>query len=680
MALLSPATERTTMKPISTWGATLARLQLSAASMLICGLALGLNGTSAAQPAVEETLERPAAEVAPQEAPQASALTREIALDQERRQQLQSDLKRQQDEYDAANQELTRLQGNVAALQQGLTGLLPGSDAAAKASADLAEKERQLALAQRRFDLALAERNATQSLLEALDEKSQQDDKALQRAQGLDKSLAPSPSGGPAAQSPPFPSATLSPEALLTPSPSAPSASSNKQPISQRVAGAQSEAAKRERAAEKARQSVDDLQQRQQLLADTIDLERKRLATARERHDHLSESLRTQEEALYGELSAGREYASLGELTQRLEQTREQLRAVSQTIQEGSQRVETLRLQLEGLQREEVELAREAQVKSAEARQAQWRELLVTAREYVILVFPKVILIGLGVLALHWLIHRICLRLITVWASRGRGSQEERERHARTLMGVFENAATIALYVAGTLAILDTLQVPIGTLLGGVAVVGLAVAFGAQNLIRDYFYGFMILLENQYKIGDVITVNGNTGTVERITLRITMLRDFEGKVYFIPHGEIKSVINLTHEWSRVVLDVGVAYKEKTEKVFSVLLELAEEIYHEPAFQGSILQEPELLGVEQLADSAVVVRLCLMTRPDKKWPVRREMLRRIKNRFDELGIEIPFPQRTLHWQAESSAGVGEAPAALAVGVQANGAPEAAQDAG
>ncbi len=130
-------------------------------------------------------------------------------------------------------------------------------------------------------------------------------------------------------------------------------------------------------------------------------------------------------------------------------------------------------------------------------------------------------------------------------------------------------------------------------------------------------------------------------------MRITVLRDFEGKVYFIPNGQITSVINITHGWSRVVLDIGVAYKERIEKVMSVLLELAEAICREPGFQDAILQEPELLGVEQLGDSAVVIRLCIITRPDKKMPIRREMLRRIKNRFDELGIEIPFPQTTVH---------------------------------
>jgi len=182
-----------------------------------------------------------------------------------------------------------------------------------------------------------------------------------------------------------------------------------------------------------------------------------------------------------------------------------------------------------------------------------------------------------------------------------------------------------------------------------VAVVGLAVAFGAQNLIRDYFSGFMILLEDQYKISDVITINNMTGKVERITLRITVLRDFEGKVYFIPNGQITSVINLTHEWSRVVLDISVAYKEKVEKVMGVLLEMSQKLASEPAFSGVVLREPELFGVERLSESGVLLRLCLVVRPSQKDTVRREMLRRIKARFDELGIEIPLPQRMVHYR-------------------------------
>jgi small conductance mechanosensitive channel len=192
--------------------------------------------------------------------------------------------------------------------------------------------------------------------------------------------------------------------------------------------------------------------------------------------------------------------------------------------------------------------------------------------------------------------------------------------------------------------------------MGGAAVIGLAVAFGAQNLIRDYFTGFMMLMEDQYSVNDVVRIGSISGLVELITLRMTVLRDLEGVRHFIPHGAVTSVSNLTHGWSRALLDVPVAYKENVDRVIDVLMELGREMRHHPVLGKHILEEPEMLGVDSFADSAVVIRFLLKTRPLQQWPIKREMLRRIKNRFDELGIEIPFPHRTIyHHYPEGMAG-------------------------
>jgi small conductance mechanosensitive channel len=232
-------------------------------------------------------------------------------------------------------------------------------------------------------------------------------------------------------------------------------------------------------------------------------------------------------------------------------------------------------------------------------------------------------------------------------AGRGtRGTLHERQNRALTLVGVFRNLASIAVVVVGLLMALDAVDIPIAPLMGGAAVVGLAVAFGAQNLVRDYFAGFMVLLEDQYGVNDVVKIGNISGAVEQITLRVTTLRDLEGIVHFIPHGSITTVSNMTHGWSRALLDIGVAYKEDTDRVMQVMLEVARELRQDPEFGPLVLDDPEMLGVDNFGDSAVLIKMCVKTQPLKRWAVKRELLRRIKHRFDELEIEIPFPHRTL----------------------------------
>jgi small-conductance mechanosensitive channel len=260
-----------------------------------------------------------------------------------------------------------------------------------------------------------------------------------------------------------------------------------------------------------------------------------------------------------------------------------------------------------------------------------------------------------AMLAFMWMAHFFSHRIVSLVARGGfRGSKEEREARAHTLVGVFQNAATVVIVAGGILMILQEAGIPIAPLLGGAAVFGLAVAFGAQNLIRDYFYGFVILLENQYKINDVVKIGSLSGSVERITLRMTVLRDLEGCVHFLPNGGISSVTNMTHGWSRSVFEVSVAYKEDIDRVMGLLVELGKELREDPAFGSMILDDLTMLGVDALADSGVTVKFFIKTRPLQQWAVKREMLRRIKNRFDALGVEIPLPQHVIYHRAEDGA--------------------------
>ncbi len=196
---------------------------------------------------------------------------------------------------------------------------------------------------------------------------------------------------------------------------------------------------------------------------------------------------------------------------------------------------------------------------------------------------------------------------------------------------------------------LTELSVDVSVVVGSAAVLGLAVAFGAQNLIRDYFYGFVILLENQYRVGDVIAIGQVSGTVERVTLRITVLRGEDGTLNFIPNGQILTVGNKTHGWSRALFEIPIGYREDVDHVMDVLREIGQELRQTSGYELLIVDDPEMLGVDSLGDSAVIIKFLMKTQPTKQWKVKREMLRRIKKRFDELHIEIPLPQRTIHYR-------------------------------
>ena len=201
--------------------------------------------------------------------------------------------------------------------------------------------------------------------------------------------------------------------------------------------------------------------------------------------------------------------------------------------------------------------------------------------------------------------------------------------------------------VATTLLILDALTVDIGPILGGAAIFGLAISFGSQSLVKDVVTGFFILLENQYAVGDVVEISGSTASVEKITLRRTVLRDVKGGLHSIPNGSISSVINFTQGWARVVHHVGVAYDADLSKVEEVIDKVGDEMYADPEWQDKLDEPPRYVGVVSLDDSAVLLRTMFKTQTFENWGAEREFNLRIKKAFDAAGIGIPFPQMDLH---------------------------------
>lgn len=187
--------------------------------------------------------------------------------------------------------------------------------------------------------------------------------------------------------------------------------------------------------------------------------------------------------------------------------------------------------------------------------------------------------------------------------------------------------------------------------------IGLAVAFGAQNLIRDYFTGFMVLMEDQYGINDVVRIGSISGMVEKITLRMTVLRDLEGVVHFIPHGTITTVSNLTHGWSRALLDIKIPLNEDPDRMMEMLREMVIDMRKDAHFGQLIIEDPDILGVESVNNDGITIRFLIKTVPLQQWTVKRELLRRIKHRFDLLKIAFPIPQHLIHFQPGTASSVG-----------------------
>lgn len=223
----------------------------------------------------------------------------------------------------------------------------------------------------------------------------------------------------------------------------------------------------------------------------------------------------------------------------------------------------------------------------------------------------------------------------------------EQIKRAETLSRAFRYLSTVLIsLIAGTL-ILAEVGVSVAPIVGAAGVVGLAVAFGAQSLIKDYFNGFFILLENQIRQGDVVDAGGKSGFVEEITLRYIRLRDYDGNVHFVPNGLVTTVSNMSRGFAQAVVDVSVSYREDVDEVMASIARIASTMRTDATFGDKILNDLEMAGVDRLGDSAVVIRCRFEVKPLEQWNVKREFLRRLKNTFDKEGIEIPYPHLTLY---------------------------------
>ena len=230
-------------------------------------------------------------------------------------------------------------------------------------------------------------------------------------------------------------------------------------------------------------------------------------------------------------------------------------------------------------------------------------------------------------------------------------SKEATERRQKTLISIFSGALMVFVWLAALMMVISELGINMGPVLAGAGIVGVALGFGAQYIVRDFLAGFSIIIENQYRIGDVVCLDKTCGSVEDIDLRKTVLRDMDGTLHFIPNGSVSKTSNLSKNFAKINLNISIAYKENLEKVIKVINKVGEDLAKDLEWSESITEAPKFLRVDNFADSAIILKVLGETKPLKQWAATGELRKRIKVAFDKEGIEIPFPQMAV-WSKDS----------------------------
>ncbi|HLZ32433.1 MAG TPA: mechanosensitive ion channel family protein [Nitrospira sp.] len=258
----------------------------------------------------------------------------------------------------------------------------------------------------------------------------------------------------------------------------------------------------------------------------------------------------------------------------------------------------------------------------------------------------RIVLIVIGMVVILALVKRALERFRAVYS--GTLPSPAQVKRADTLTQVVRDVGRILILAVGGMMVLSEVGVDLKPLLAAAGLGGLAIGFGGQSLVKDVISGFFILLEDSIRVGDVVEIAGVGGVVEEVKLRSITLRDLSGNVHVVPNGVIDKVKNMTKLYSYALFGVGVAYRENVDDVMAVLEDVAAGLQADPAFESDILEPLEMLGLDRFADSAVIIKCRLKTKPSQQWRVGREMNRRIKNTFDAKGIELPFPHQTIYW--------------------------------
>ena len=277
-----------------------------------------------------------------------------------------------------------------------------------------------------------------------------------------------------------------------------------------------------------------------------------------------------------------------------------------------------------------------------------WLHWLEKAADYSLIGLRVVLIITVA-----WIVMTVLRKLILTIPKKLHSNIQDADtiKRADTLARVLRYVVTVVIWAMTLMLVLSEFGISLAPILGAAGVVGLAVGFGAQSLVRDYVTGFFLLLENQIRAGDIVQLGNLGGEVENVTLRYVQLRDYAGDVHYIPNGQITTVTNRSRGFGNAVIDVGVGYGENIDHVMSVMKDVATELRQDDKFSSDILADLEIAGVENWADSAVMIRGRFRCVAQKQWTVRREYLKRLKAAFDAQGIEIPYPHVT-YYKADS----------------------------
>lgn len=281
-----------------------------------------------------------------------------------------------------------------------------------------------------------------------------------------------------------------------------------------------------------------------------------------------------------------------------------------------------------------------------------WTDLIHMLGRWAFTEVPGIIIITIGLFIVLRFISFAMRRFEKVLIHRAERDDSadivESTKRINTLTSIIKGTVKIAIVTVYFIMLLSKFSIDVAPLLASAGILGLAVGFGAQELVRDYISGFFMLLEDQVRTGDVAIINGTAGAVERIELRTIILRDLSGVVHIFQNGKISSLSNMTKDWSAMVFEIGVAYKENVEEVIKVIEQVAGEMENEEPYKSSIIEPIEVMGLDKFGDSAVIIKARFKTKTGQQWTVGREYRKRLKVAFDAKNIEIPFPHTTIYW--------------------------------
>ncbi len=284
-----------------------------------------------------------------------------------------------------------------------------------------------------------------------------------------------------------------------------------------------------------------------------------------------------------------------------------------------------------------------------------WRNVIVLLQGWMLKELPGIVIITIALFVLLKVVSFSIQKFKNVLLHRAEHDElsdtVESTKRINTLMGIIHGAIKVVLLTMYVMMLLSKFGINVAPILASAGILGLAVGFGAQELVRDYIAGFFMLLENQVRTGDVAIINGTGGLVEKIMLRTITLRDQSGVVHIFQNGKISTLSNMTKDWSAIVIEMGVAYKEDVDQVMGIMKNVGDELQRDEVFGEHVIEPIEVMGLERFDDSAIVIKARIKTKPVQQWNIGREYRKRLKKAFDQNHIEIPFPHATVYWGQE-----------------------------